>query len=181
MNSAACRWARSRCNSSSDWSVTWVSRPSGKPWPSTARVWSRAFCGGEPVDAGGQYPLHRGRQLGGESAARHGRHELHPPDGSRRSTPWSTSVDQFLHEEGILRRFRQDEGLQRRQGLAIPLAVPRAARTSPPIPTDRAAVGCNRFCSPAVVELGTICHQQEEAGGGHPVAEQVQPGLRLTV
>jgi hypothetical protein len=37
------------------------------------------------------------------------------------------------------------------------------------------------FAPPRVLELRPVVHQQQEAGGGDPVAEEGQPGVRLAV
>ena len=133
------------------------------------------LVGGEPVDAGGQHPLHRGRQLqGGEGAARHGRHQLHPAGGSRRSTPWSTRVWTISSmKKGFPAVFARMKCLRRLQGRAVSqqrreqrVRLLRPQRIEPQL-------GVVGFAAPAVLVLGPVIHQQQEAGGGDPVAEEV--------
>ena len=42
-------------------------------------------------------------------------------------------------------------------------------------------LGVIGLAAPAVLVLGPVIHQQQEAGAGDPLAEEVQPGLRLAV
>ena len=133
--------------------------------------------GRQPVDAGRQHRLHRGRHL-------NGRQRLRQAIGSRLADQHPglhQGAHALLQKEGIALGARDQELLERRQAGVIPQQglqeLVRAGRRQRVEPQLR-VVG---LAAPAVLVLRAIVDQEQEAGRGQALDQAVEQGLGLRI
>ena len=97
-----------------------------------------------------------------------------PPAGCAAQHPLvHQGLDDFLHEEGIALRFRQNKLLEGLQGRVAPQQR-REQRVRLLWPQRiEPQLGVIGFAAPGVLVLGPVIHQQQEARCGDPLAEEV--------
>ena len=132
---------------------------------------------GQPVDARRQHRLHRRRHLDG-------RQGLRQPIGPRlahQHPGLHQGAHALFQEEGIALRARDQQPLERRQAGVLPqqgvedgLGARRRQRIEPQL----RIVG---LAAPAVLVLGAVVDQQQQAGRWQALDEAVEQGLGLGI
>ncbi|MNT02603.1 hypothetical protein D3C72_1371070 [compost metagenome] len=131
----------------------------------------------QAVDAGGEHPLHGGRDV------QHGRDLLETvmPALAAQHLPLDQRLHHFLDEERIAFGLLQDQVLERgesggvaQQGSQQFLGFGFAQRIEPQL-------GVVALAAPVVPVLGPVIDQQQDAGAGHALAENAEESLGLTV
>ena len=131
----------------------------------------------QPVDACCQHRLHRGRHLNGRQRLR----QAVRPRFAHQHPGLHQGAHALLQKEGIALGARNQELLEGRQAGIVPqqglqelVSAGRGQRVEPQL----RVVG---LAAPAVLVLGPVVDQQQQAGGGQALHQAIEQGLGLGI